>query len=366
MEGDGGKTAYQAGIFANRLAKRHRVLRKWARRERVTCYRLYDRDIPEVPLAVDLYEFLPFGVDGKGEAAEFLKNEDARISANDASAAVEKSGRQWLHVQLYERPYEKDEAEEEAWLSAMADAAAAAVGVARERVVVKTRKRQRGSEQYGRTGAERTVGGIVSECGQLLRVNLSDYLDTGLFLDHRPLRSLVRSSCAGRRVLNLFCYTGSFSVYAAEGRASLVRSVDLSRTYLAWAESNMELNGFSGGRFEFVRADVGAHLRECARAGERFDMIILDPPTFSNSKATEGTLDVNRDWAGLCASSLGLLDAGGTLYFSTNSRKLSFDEAALAKAAGRPVSARDITASTIPEDYAGQRPHRCWEIRASE
>ncbi|MBB5225174.1 rRNA (guanine-N2)-methyltransferase [Treponema ruminis] len=364
---------YQAKIFANRLAKKYKQLRKWARRERVTCYRLYDRDIPEVPLAVDLYEFLPDGMDSKIDAAIFLKGEDARISANDLSAAKEKASRQYLHLYLYERPYEKSDSDEEIWLSEMRKAAAATLEIPESHVIQKLRKKQKGENQYEKIESERTVESYVQECGQLFKVNLSDYLDTGLFFDHRPLRSVVRSECAGKSVLNLFCYTGSFSVYAAEGNARRVESVDLSNTYLEWARFNFALNDFDpdSPKFFFTRGDVTGFLNQKlaevpnADRSNRYDIIVLDPPTFSNSKATRNTLDINRDWSELVRKCVNLLNDGGVLYFSTNSHRLKFDADLVPKVtdSGKAVALFDMTEKSLPEDFKGTKAHRLWKIQ---
>ena len=364
------KLAYQAQLFSNRLAKKYRTLRKWARKHRVSCYRLYDRDIPEVPLAADLYEFLPDDITDKGAAARFLREEEQRVAANDPAAAGDIARRQYLHLFMYERPYETDEAEERAWLDAMARAAAETLGIDERHVIVKTRRRQRGDSQYEKIADGRTLTGIVQECGQLFTVNLSDYLDTGLFFDHRPLRALVRETAAGKAVLNLFCYTGSFSVYAAEGKAKRVESVDLSNTYLAWARENMALNGFSGAeKYAFTKSDVTAFLRkkraERPDGTNRYDIIILDPPTFSNSKSTQHTLDINRDWPALVTDCLALLKPRGTLYFSTNSRRLAFDRARIPQATerGATIAVTDMTAESLPEDYKDTRSHRCWKFQ---
>ncbi|MBQ9206568.1 MAG: class I SAM-dependent methyltransferase [Treponema sp.] len=364
---------YQANIFSNRLAKKYKMLRKWARRERVTCYRLYDRDIPEVPLAVDIYEFLPDGMDSKIDAALFLHAEDERISANDSNAAKEKTARIFVHLYLYERPYEKSEHDEQLWLTEMKKAVAQTLGISENQVIQKLRKKQKGENQYEKISSEQTIEGYVQECGQLFKVNLSDYLDTGLFFDHRPLRSLVRSECAGKSVLNLFCYTGSFSVYAAEGKARRVESVDLSNTYLDWARFNFALNDFDpdGKNFYFTRGDVTGFLNQKlaevpnAEGSNRYDIIILDPPTFSNSKATRAPLDINRDWSELVSKCLNLLNKGGTLYFSTNSHRLKFDETLVPKTtnSGSEVSVFDMSAESLPEDFKSTKAHRLWKIQ---
>lgn len=313
------KDIEQAGFLLNRLLKRDRHLRKWARRLDLDCWRVYDRDIPEIPLAIDRY----------------------------ADAAT---------LYLYERPYEKDQADEEAWLALMGEATAEALGVDPSLVFVKTRRRLGADEQYlraSRAGVTRTV----REQGLSFMVNLSDYLDTGLFMDHRLTRARVREASSGRSVLNLYCYTGSFSAYALAGGAAAVTGVDLSNTYLDWALENIRLNRLPEDRYRPVRMDARAFLERETKAGSRYGIIVLDPPTFSNSKGMEGFLDVNRQWpelVGLCA---GLLEPDGILFFSTNSRELKFDAARVPG-----IAARDISAETLPEDFRG-KPHRAWEIR---
>ena len=233
------KTTYQAELFSNRLKKKYRELRKWARKNRVSCYRLYDRDIPEVPLSLDLYEFLPSDVDSVLEAARFTAEQNARLSANDPAIEKEIKERLYAVLYLYERPYEKAEEDEAVWLETMSQAAAVVLGIHKEHIILKTRghKSHKGEEdnaQYEKMSE--TLSGLIMEQGQLFRLDLTSYLDTGLFFDHRPLRAVVRETCSKKRVLNLFCYTGSFSVYAAQGNARYVESVDLSNTYLAWAK----------------------------------------------------------------------------------------------------------------------------------
>lgn len=370
------KNKYQSQIFANRLSKRFKQLRKWARKNRITCYRLYDRDIPEVPVAVDLYEFLPDGIDSKIEAARFLLEEDSRISANDLSAAKEKSARSYAHLYLYERPYEKDEKEEELWLDEISKACAEVLGISGDHVIRKLRKKQKGESQYEKIEAKRAVSGYVQEYGQLFKVNLSDYLDTGLFFDHRPLRSKIRSSCAGKSILNLYCYTASFSVYAAEGNANRIESVDLSNTYIDWAKFNFALNDFNPDdkKYIFTRGDVTDFLDEkCTEkpnsdGSNRYDTIILDPPTFSNSKNTRNTLDINRDWPTLVEKCIHLLNKKGVLYFSTNSKRLKFDENLIfsGKITKSEIIIEDITEESIPEDYKVSKSRRCWKISLAE
>lgn len=305
-------------MLCNRVRKNQRHLRKWARRERVSCYRLYDRDIPEIPLAIDWY-------DGR------------------------------LHVAEYAR---RDDTDRSDWVDAMARAVAAALEVTPDAVFIKHRRRQRGADQYqpvAGTGERFVVG----EGGLRFYVNLSDYVDTGLFLDHRPLRARFGAEAKAARVLNLFCYTGAFTVYAAAGGARASLSVDLSNTYLAWAADNLELNDLAGDHHELRRADVLQYLDEPLPA-EPFDLAIVDPPTFSNSKAMREVLDTQRDHARLINGTLQRLRPGGWLYFSTNNRRFRLDEAAVAS-----DDIADISARTIPPDFRNQRIHRCWRIGKS-
>jgi 23S rRNA (cytosine1962-C5)-methyltransferase len=320
------KDSEQARYFSNRIVKRDRHLGRIARRTDSNCYRVYDRDIPEIPLALDRY---------------------------DDSAVL----------QLFERPYDKPDSEESAWLGMMADAAAAALAIPRGNIHIKTRRRLGLDEQYeagdGESGGMPVAGKIVRENGLSFIVNLDSYIDTGLFMDHRPARVMVRSLSGGKRVLNLFCYTGSFSVYALAGGAARVVGVDLSNTYLAWAERNIAANTLDSARYRGVRADVSAFLADAAASGERFDVIVLDPPTFSNSKKMDGFLDVVRHWPELARACLSVLAPEGVVLFSSNARSLRVDPALLPGA-----SILDISEKTVPEDYRGH-PHRSWQITHS-
>jgi 23S rRNA G2069 N7-methylase RlmK/C1962 C5-methylase RlmI len=313
------KDLEQRTILYNRLIKRDRHLRKMARREGHDCYRVYDRDVPEIPLSVERY----------------------------ADAAV---------LYLYERPYQKAADEEFAWLQVMIAAVSEALGIQAADIHVKTRKRLGVHEQYQRA-ADSSVIRTVHENGLSFSVNLSDYLDTGLFMDHRPLRGMVRVLAMDKRVLNLFCYTGSFSVYALAGGALSVGAVDLSATYLAWAERNLVLNHLDMARYKAFRMDATQFLTRAAATRERYDIIILDPPTFSNSTAMDGFLDINRHWPELVKSCLALLDPAGYLLFSTNSRALRCDPGLVPAA-----MITDITRATLPEDFR-HTAHRCWQIR---
>lgn len=301
-------------MLANRLRKRARHLARWARRTGVSCYRLYDCDIPEVPLVVDWYE-----------------------------------GR--LHISAYAR--EGDPTRDDAWLDTLAGAAGEALGVARADVFAKRRGGQPGATQYARLEAARALF-TVHEAGLAFEVNLSDYVDTGLFLDHRETRARVRAEAEGKRFLNLFCYTGAFTVYAAAGGAVASTSVDLSKTYLEWAGRNLAQNGFAGPEHELVRADA---LEFLTRRLEPYDLAVLDPPTFSNSKKMKSELDTQRDHAALVNATLAALRPGGVLWFSTNYRRFKLDAAAL-----RAAQIEDLSRATLPADHRDVRARYVWRM----
>ncbi len=306
--------------FANRLRRRARHLRRWPTRRGITCYRLYDRDVPDVPLVVDRYE--------------------------DA-----------LHLAEYERPHERSVAEHADWLDRLVRIAGEVLEVDLKNIFLKRRQRQRGTAQYQRAGDQGAVR-VAQEGGLKFQVNLSDYLDTGLFLDHRITRQLVRDAASGTNFLNLFGYTGAFTVYAAAGGAKRTTTVDLSAVYLDWARENLRLNGFEvDDGHRLIRQDIWTFF-ENLPAQARFDLIVADPPTFSNSKRLEQDWDVQRDHARLLRQTLAHTAPGGLLFFSTNSRRFKLDEAALATA-----TVREISRQTAPEDFRNQRIHRCWRIQ---
>ncbi|MDR3130366.1 MAG: class I SAM-dependent methyltransferase [Treponema sp.] len=328
------KTAFQGEMLRCRLKKRFRHLKKWANRSGTGAFRLYDRDIPEIPLLLDIY--------------------------GDAVSGA-----------LYKRPYEKDAAEEALWLEAMKAAASKALEIPAARIFFKERSRQKGSAQYEKAQESRNFTLNINEGGLRFRVNLSDYLDAGLFPDRRLLRSLVRSEAAGKRVLNLFCYTASFSVCAAAGGAREVDSVDMSRTYLEWAAANFALNGFSarmiqardmckgGGPapFRLIRGDALNFMAEAHKARLAWDLIVLDPPAFSNSKSMNGVLDLRRDHLRLITLALGLLKPGGKLWFSASARRFHLEAETFSGTA-----ARDITEQLRDEDFKGKKIPVCCEF----
>ncbi len=326
-----------AEMFANRVRKNLRHLGKWARREGVTCWRVYDADLPEYAVAIDLYE-------GAGPDA----------------------GRRLAHIQEYAPPPSVDSGRAEERLAEVVAAAPELLGMAADDVAVKVRKRQRGEAQYERRDDTLGTQIEVAEDGLRFLVNLHDYLDTGLFLDHRLTRARLRGMADGRRFLNLFAYTGVASVYAAAGGASSITTVDMSSTYLNWARRNLSLNGYAEGpAVTFVRADVLAWMAEErarieAGAAEPYGLIFLDPPTFSNSKKMgERTFDVQRDHVALLRDVAALLAPDGVLVFSNNYRKfkLAFEELP-------ELDIQNVTKATIPPDFErNPRIHVCFEVR---
>lgn len=330
-----------AQAVANRIGKNLRHLRKRLAREGVSCYRIYDADIPEYAAAIDVHAAI--GVDA--------------IAADRTPSASEAFPQTWLHVQEYAPPRDIPEQVARDRMRELVRAASVALQVPRERIAVKTRYRAKGGSKYGRFD-ERGEFLVVEEGGLRLRVNLFDYLDTGLFLDHRPVRARIRESARGLRFLNLFCYTATASVHAAAGGARTTTSVDLSATYLEWAARNFTLNGFGGERHRLVQADVLEWLRH--ERGE-YDLVFVDPPTFSNSKRADD-FDVQRDHAELLRLCGERLAPGGLVIFSNNARRFTPDPALATH-----FAVRDISASTIPFDFErNPRIHRCYELRHPE
>ena len=313
--------AYQVEIFTNRLKKRSKHLGKWARRNGITCFRVYDRDIPEVPIVVDLYE-------------------------NN------------VHMAEYASPHKELPGSPKEYREAMADAARRALGVPADRVTYKQRRKTARGEQYERIASEHRTA-VAHEGGLRFLVNFSDYVDTGLFLDHRQTRAMMRELVAEIaasgpvRVLNLFSYTGAFTVYVADGGAFQTVSVDMSNTYTDWARENLALNGMDHERNVLVTEDVFRFMEQ--PDAREYDVVILDPPTFSNSKKMDRILDVQRDHAELINAAGAFLRRGGFLLFSTNRRKFTLNQKALPG-----FSASDITGQTIPPDFRDRRIHHCW------
>ncbi|MDJ0656112.1 MAG: bifunctional 23S rRNA (guanine(2069)-N(7))-methyltransferase RlmK/23S rRNA (guanine(2445)-N(2))-methyltransferase RlmL [Xanthomonadales bacterium] len=303
-------------MVANRLRKNLRKLSKYLKNKDIEAYRLYDADIPEYACAVDVY----------GD---------------------------WANIQEYAPPASVAPGLAQKRLRDLIQAVQQVLSLEPQQVTVRQRKRQKGSDQYtGRSRKGETR--VVVEDGLRFEVNPHDYLDTGLFLDHRETRAMVRRMAEGKRVLNLFCYTASFAVYAAAGGARSSVSVDLSKTYLAWARRNFLANGMDLQQHKLVRSDCFAFLRN---GKSQFDLIVLDPPTFSNSKSMDGSLDIQRDHVALIQLCRQRLSRHGTLVFSTNARKFKLDVEAL-----EGWQVQDVTAKTVPPDFQRRRPHQCWVL----
>ena len=314
-----------AQMVANRLRKNLHKLKRWREREAVSCYRVYDADLPEYAAAIDVY------------------------------ASEGREPQLHLHVQEYAAPATIPEADQRRRLNELLAAAREALAVPRERIALKTRARGKGGSKYGRFDQRGEIL-VVREGAARLRVNLHDYLDTGLFLDHRPIRLRIADEARGRRFLNLFGYTGAATVHAAVGGAAQTTTVDLSATYLQWCADNLRENGIGGNDHRLVQADAVAWL-EADRG--RYDLIFCDPPTFSNS-ARADDFDIQREHVRLLRAAVARLADNGTLYFSNNFRRFRLDQEAVAEFA----DCREISAETIPPDFARDaRIHRCWQLQ---
>ena len=309
--------------FANRLRKNHKKLSKWAKQQGIDCYRVYDADLPEYNVAVDLY----------GDK---------------------------VVIQEYAPPKTVDERKARQRLFDVITATMNVLALSSNQLVLKTRQRQKGKQQYEKL-AQKEDFFLVQEYNAKMLVNLTDYLDTGLFLDHRIARRLLGQMSKGTDFLNLFCYTGSATVHAGLGGAKSTTSVDMSRTYLEWAEKNLQANGLTGRQHRLIQADCLGWL---SNSQEQFDLIFIDPPTFSNSKRMDGTFDVQRDHIQLITDLKRILRRGGTVMFSNNKRGFKMDLDALS---GLGLKAEEITAKTRSEDFARNRQiHNCWLIRHAE
>lgn len=310
-------------MFRNRLTKVYRHIGKQARRQGITCYRVYDHDLPEFPFCIEIYE-------------------------------------DKIYLAEYKRRLEMGEEAHEDWLDACIALICEILQLSPGNVYIKQRQRKPGRlGQYQRMAKEQEYF-TVQEAGLKFKVNLSDYLDTGLFLDHRVTRNMVRESAVGKRVLNLFCYTGSFSVYAAAGGASSVASVDLSKTYLQWAEENLRLNGFMDKKkYSYIHADVKQYLDTLSP--NSFDLVIMDPPTFSNSKRMKDFLDIQRDHVEMINQTLRSLSPKGIIYFSTNYTKFILEKEKI-----NASEIKDITRATTPFDFEGKLQRWCFKIQARQ
>lgn len=312
----GARLSESAQMFANRLKKNLKTLGKWARQQNISCYRLYDADMPEFAVAIDLY----------GD---------------------------WAHVQEYAAPASISEDKAQARLQDVLVALPQVLGIPASQVVLKQRQRQTGKQQYQRMD-RRGEFMTVTEGQVKLLVNLTDYLDTGLFLDHRPIRLRIADEARGKRFLNLFCYTASASVHAAVGGARKTTSVDLSKTYLDWARRNLSLNGLSD-LHQLVQDDVMKWLEQ--DRGE-YELIFIDPPTFSNSKRLDDVFDVQRDHVQLLDMAMARLAPGGVVYFSNNFRRFRLDPVLEEK-----YQVQDISAQTLDKDFQrNTRIHRTWRL----
>jgi 23S rRNA (guanine2445-N2)-methyltransferase / 23S rRNA (guanine2069-N7)-methyltransferase len=314
-----------ATMFGNRISKNLKQLEKWAGREQVSCYRLYDADMPEYSFAIDRY-------------------------------AEADGGRVWLYVQEYQAPKTVNPDAAQRRRGEALAALPGATGIAPEFMHLRQRRKTTHS-QYEKLGESQDFK-LVEENGLRFWVNFTDYLDTGLFLDHRITRARLREAAGRKRFLNLFAYTGSATVYAASGRARETTTVDMSATYLEWAQRNLAVNGFSGANHEFIRADCIAWLKDAVAERRAYDLIFLDPPTFSNSKRMEDILDVQRDHAALIDRCMALLAPGGKLVFSNNAQKFRMDDDI-----GERYKVTDISRATLPKDFErNPRIHQCFEL----
>ncbi len=306
-------------MFENRLLKVYKHKCKHAKRLNVSCWRVYDHDLPEFPFCIELY-------DDKVYLAEYL------------------------------RKHGMTDEKHEAWLEECIVVVCKILGTANENVFIKQRKRMHHrNQQYEKLDAVKDFF-TVEENGLKFLVNLTDYLDTGLFLDHRTTRQIFKQESENKRVLNLFCYTGSFSVYAAAGNAKSVTSVDLSKTYLNWAEENFKENKFPDiKKYHFIHEDVKQYLKTLQP--DSFDLVIMDPPTFSNSKRMKDFLDIQRDHAELLNDVLKATNKNGIVYFSTNFTKFILEKEKI-----MATEIKDITKATTPFDFEGKLKRWCYKI----
>lgn len=309
-------------MFSNRLNKNVKHLKKWARKNNVSCYRVYDADIPQYAVAIDKYE-------------------------------------SWIHVQEYQAPKTVNQNRAFQRINDVIDVVADILETSQEKVVLKIRKKQQGSAQYHRQD-KKDHKITIHENGLKFIINMYDYIDTGIFLDHRNTRQLIKTLANKRSFLNLFAYTGSATVYAAAGGASSTTTVDMSNTYLNWAKENLAINGYTdnvyaSAKHKFIREDCLKWMQQAIQDDQKYQLIFIDPPTFSNSKKMETSLDINRDHAALLSGCLALLADDGRIIFSTNARSFKMDSSIKEE-----CFIKEITAKTITEDFRRNPLHRCW------
>ena len=303
-------------MLINRLRKNQRILGKWARHQNIECFRVYDRDLPEYAFAIDCYgEYVQMA---EYQAPSEISDEKVSTRREQAIAAVQE-----------------------------------VFGLPREHIALKSRERQRGTQQYEAQDRSKEFF-VVNEGPARFWINLKDYLDTGLFLDHRPIRQFIRENAKGKSFLNLFCYTASASVQAALGGATSTLSIDLSNTYLDWARRNFLLNKIGGKNHRLKKADCIDYL---SSKYEKFDLIFLDPPTFSNSKSSSNVLDVQKDHGTLIRNAMNKLERDGLLIFSTNKLNFKLDSESLKK-----FEIRDYTKSSLDKDFQRRKIHQTWLI----
>ncbi len=322
------RVSEHALMFINRLKKNYKHLKKWARKNDISCYRVYDADIPQYAVAIDKYE-------------------------------------DWIYVQEYQAPKTVDKNKAFQRINDVIDVVADILETKQEYVVLKVRKKQEGSSQYQKQDQkQRKI--TVHENGLKFLINVYDYIDTGLFLDHRLTRQLIKQLANKRSFLNLFAYTGSVTVYAAAGGARTTTTVDMSNTYLNWAQENLSINGYSGNvytqnRHKFIREDCLQWIEQAINEKQKYQLIFIDPPTFSNSKKMSTSLDISRDHVALLSGCLALLADDGQIIFSTNARNFKLDNSL-----NEICYVKEITAKTTTEDFRRKPQHRCWCLAKQE
>lgn len=308
----------KTSILANRIRKNYRHLRKWAKRTVTDCFRLYDRDIQKYPFAIDFYA-------GRFSVQYFGKKDDDEIP-DDLAQEVKESLRKIF-------------------------------GIDESAICFKIRAKTKTTRQYEKKGELNEFFDVL-EYGVRFRINLEDYLDTGLFLDHRETRQLVAKNVKGKRVLNLFSYTAAFSVHAAANGASSTKSVDMSNTYCLWARNNFILNDLPLKNNVILRADCMKFLQQ---EKALYDVIVIDPPTISRSKKMDQIFDVQKDYVFLIEKALQLLSSNGIIFFSTNSRKFEIDPRLFPD-----CKIINISSKTVPQDFRNEKIHQCWTFQKGE